>query len=103
MPNVPAYQNTFFPPNQPTAKRSYRFGQVIKEAIESWPSEKRVAVFASGGMSHFVIDEEFDRKFVGALKKSWISLAGLLEGASAEMHEIDYVPCYFYWWDMKGR
>jgi hypothetical protein len=46
--------------------------------------------------------------------KSWISLAGLLEGASAEVHEIDYVPCYrspagtgtangFYWWDMKGR
>jgi OH-DDVA oxygenase/3-O-methylgallate 3,4-dioxygenase len=70
MPNAPVYQNRFFPPNQPTAKRSYRFGQVIKEAIESWPSEKRVAVFASGGMSHFVIDEEFDRKFVGVLKKS---------------------------------
>src|SRR5262249_3599834 len=92
--------NTLCPPNQSTAKRSYRFGQVIKEAIESWPSEKRVAVFASGGMSHFVIDEEFDRKFVSALKsrdkdyltsiplkdlqsgtselKSWISLAGLL-------------------------
>ena len=46
--------------------------------------------------------------------KPWISLAGLLEGASAEMHEIDYVPCYrspagtgtangFYWWEMKGR
>jgi len=52
----------------PCRRRSYRFGQVIKEAIESWPSEKRVAVFASGGMSHFVIDEEFDRKFVGALK-----------------------------------
>jgi OH-DDVA oxygenase/3-O-methylgallate 3,4-dioxygenase len=65
---VPVYQNTCFPPNQSTAKRSYRFGQVIKEAIESWPLEKRVAVFASGGMSHFVIDEEFDRKFVGALK-----------------------------------
>ena len=133
VPNVPVYQNTFFPPNQPTAKRSYRFGQVIKEAIESWPSDKRVAVFASGGMSHFVIDEEFDRRFVTALKsrdkdyltslplkelqsgtselKSWISLAGLLEDMSAEMHEIDYVPCYrspagtgtangFYWWDM---
>ena len=39
-PNVPVYQNTFFPPNQSTAKRSYRFGQVIKEAIELWPSEK---------------------------------------------------------------
>jgi Catalytic LigB subunit of aromatic ring-opening dioxygenase len=136
VPNVPVYQNTFFPPNQPTAKRSYQFGQVIKEAIESWPSDKRVAVFASGGMSHFVIDEEFDRKFVAALKsrekdyltsiplkdlqsgtselKSWISLAGLLEDMSAEMHEIDYVPCYrspagtgtangFYWWDMKSQ
>ena len=75
-----------------------------------------MAVFASGGMSHFVIDEEFDRKFVGALKqrdknfltsiplkelqsgtselKSWISLAGLLEDSKAEMNEIDYVPCY---------
>jgi len=135
VPNVPVYQNTFFPPNQPTAKRSYRFGQVIKEAIASWPSDKRVAVFASGGMSHFVIDERFDRKFVGALKsrdkdyltsiplqdlqsgtselKSWISLAGVLDGMSTELHEIDYVPCYrspagtgtangFYWWHIKG-
>ena len=76
----------------------------------------RVAVFGSGGMSHFVIDEDFDRKFVAALKKkdkeyltsiplkdlqsgtselkSWISLAGLLEPMKTEMHELDYVPCY---------
>jgi hypothetical protein len=116
VPNVPIYQNTFFPPNQPTAKRAYQFGQIVRKAIESWDSDKRVAVFASGGMSHFVIDEEFDRKFVGALKqrdknfltsiplkalqsgtselKSWISLAGLLENSKAEMNEIDYVPCY---------
>src|SRR5262249_30202992 len=63
VPNVPIYQNTFFPPNQPTAKRSYRFGQIIKTAIDSWDSDKRVAVLASGGMSHFVIDEDFDRAF----------------------------------------
>ena len=116
VPNVPVYQNTFFPPNQPTARRVYRFGEIVRKAIESWPSDKRVAVFASGGMSHFVIDEEFDRKFVTALKrkdketlcaiplkelqsgtselKSWISLAGLLEPMKTEMHELDYVPCY---------
>jgi Catalytic LigB subunit of aromatic ring-opening dioxygenase len=116
VPNVPIYQNTFFPPNQPTPKRSYRFGQIVREAIESWPSDKKVAVFASGGMSHFVIDEEFDRTFVTALKnrdknyltsiplkalqsgtselKSWISLAGVLENEKAAMHELDYVPCY---------
>lgn len=116
VPNVPIYQNTFFPPNQPKAARSYRFGQIVKEAIDSWPSDKKVAVFASGGMSHFVIDEAFDRKFVDALDrkdknyltsiplkelqsgtselKSWISLAGLMENVDAKMHEIDYVPCY---------
>jgi hypothetical protein len=116
VPNVPIYQNTFFPPNQPTARRAYRFGQIVKQAIDSWASDKRVAVFASGGMSHFVIDEDFDRAFVSALKKrdkayltsiplkelqsgtselkSWISLAGLLEDTGAAMHEIDYVPCY---------
>jgi OH-DDVA oxygenase/3-O-methylgallate 3,4-dioxygenase len=91
-------------------------------------------VFASGGMSHFVIDEDFDRAFVAALRardktyltsiplnelqsgtselKSWISLAGLIEDTKADMHELDYVPCYrspagtgtangFYWWDTK--
>lgn len=116
VPSVPIYQNTFFPPNQPTAHRSYRFGRIVKQAIESWDSDARVAVFGSGGMSHFVIDEEFDRKFVDALGrkdrdfltsiplsllqsgtselKSWISLAGVLEDVDSEMHEIDYVPCY---------
>ena len=34
VPNVPIYQNTFYPPNQPTAKRSYRFGQIVRKAIE---------------------------------------------------------------------
>lgn len=116
VPNVPIYQNTFYPPNQPTARRAYRFGEVVGQAIASWKADLRVGVFASGGMSHFVIDEEFDRKFVSALRnkdkdyltsiplsemqsgtselKSWISLAGVLEPLRTEMHELDYVPCY---------
>jgi OH-DDVA oxygenase/3-O-methylgallate 3,4-dioxygenase len=116
VPNVPIYQNTFFPPNQPSAKRSYNFGKVVKKAIDAWQTDKKVAVFASGGMSHFVIDEDFDRKLIEALKrkdqsyltsiplrelqsgtselKSWITLAGVLESMKTEMREIDYVPCY---------
>ena len=116
VPNVPIIQNTFFPPNQPSARRAYAFGRVVKKAIDSWTSEKTVAVFGSGGMSHFVIDEAFDRKFVDALQrkdkdyltslpladlqsgtselKSWITLAGVLEDVGCTMHEIDYVPCY---------
>ena len=116
IPNVPIFQNTFFPPNQPTANRAYNFGRAVYKAIESWKSDKRVAVFASGGMSHFVIDEDFDQRFIKALRerdtkyltsiplpqlqsgtselKSWISLSGLMEGLETEMHQIDYIPCY---------
>ena len=116
VPNVPVYQNTFFPPNQPSAKRAFEFGRIVRKAIDSWKSDKRVAVFGSGGMSHFVIDEEFDRKFIAALKardtryltsiplselqsgtselKSWISLMGVLDGMDAQVNELDYVPCY---------
>lgn len=136
VPHVPVFQNTFYPPNQPSARRAFAFGQSVAQAIETWPSDKRVALFASGGMSHFVIDEAFDTRFIGALKardndyltsiplcelqsgnselKSWISLAGALEGCDARLHQLDYVPCYrsaagtgtangFFWWDVKGR
>lgn len=116
VPNLPIFQNTFFPPNQPSARRAYAFGKAVKAAIDSWQSDKKVAVFASGGMSHFVIDEEFDQRFITALRnkdkayltsiplpqlqsgtselKSWISLAGLMEDMNVEMHQLDYVPCY---------
>ncbi len=116
VPNLPIIQNTFFPPNQPTAARAYNFGKAVKRAIDAWRSDKKIAVFASGGMSHFVIDEAFDRRFIKALGerdkeylkniplselqsgtselKSWISLAGLMEDMSVQMRVIDYIPCY---------
>lgn len=116
IPNVPITQNTFFPPNQPKASRSYAFGKAVGEAIRSWPGNERVVVFGSGGMSHFVIDEEWDRRFMDAMRrkdadylralplsdlqsgtsemKSWISLAGAMEPDAVEMHELLYMPCY---------
>lgn len=116
IPNVPVFQNTFFPPNQPSARRAYDFGRAVGDAIRSWQSDARVAIFASGGMTHFAIDEEFDRRFVRALRekdeayltsiplsdlqqgtsefKTWISLAGALAPEACTMHEIAYVPCY---------
>jgi len=116
IPNVPIYQNTFFPPNQPSARRSYNFGKVIGEAIRSWDSDARVAVFGSGGMSHFVIDEDWDHLFMKAMRekdgaylsniplhqlqsgtsemKSWISVAGVMEPMETGFHKIAYIPCY---------
>src|SRR5512144_2178779 len=47
LPMVPVMVNTYYPPNQPTPKRCYAFGQAVRRAIESWPSAARVAVMAS--------------------------------------------------------
>ena len=100
-PVVPIFQNTFYPPNQPTVKRCYAFGRALRSAIESWESDMRVAVIASGGFSHFVIDEEIDDWAHKALRerdpqllcsmpewklqmgtseiKNWVTAAGAME------------------------
>lgn len=116
IPSVPIITNTFFPPNQPTARRCFEFGRLIGKVIRSWESDKRVAVFGSGGMSHFVIDEEFDHMFFEAFRdrdvktltsidegyfqsgtselKNWISAAGILFDMDLDGDVIDYQPCY---------
>ena len=68
IPTVPIMLNTYYPPNQPTPKRCYALGQALRQAIESWLSAKRVAVIASGGLSHFVIDEELDHQIITAMQ-----------------------------------
>lgn len=116
IPNVPVILNTFYPPNQPRAARCYQLGKAIKAAIESWESDARVAVFASGGLSHFVIDEDLDRKVLDAMArndadtlnaipedhyqagtseiKNWIPVAGIMAACGLPMTLVDYVPCY---------
>ena len=116
VPAVPVVLNTFFPPNQPSVERCFEFGRMIGRAIASWDHEGRVGVVASGGLSHFVIDETFDEQFLAALKagdkakfaaippdrfrsgtsetKNWITAAGVLAERGLAMSVIDYVPCY---------
>lgn len=50
IPIIPLLVNTYLPPI-PSPRRAYALGQAIAEAIEDRP--ERVAVIASGGMSHF--------------------------------------------------
>ena len=61
---VPVFVNTFYEPNPPGAARCYEFGRALGEAIRSFPGNLRVGVVASGGLSHFVIDEDLDRGFL---------------------------------------
>jgi 3-O-methylgallate 3,4-dioxygenase len=116
VPTVPVVLNTFYPPNQPTVERCYAFGKSLLRAIDSWKSDARVALIASGGLTHFVIDEEVDNAVVDALKtrriegvaklgeaifqagtsevKNWVPVAGAMADLGYEPHLVDYVPCY---------
>ena len=116
IPIVPILVNTYFPPNQPPPRRCYDFGRALGRAIRSWDGDTRIAVAASGGVSHFVVDEDFDRRMLDALArrdtaaltnepdimfrsgtsetKNWIVVAGMLSEFDLEMELLDYVPCY---------
>ena len=116
IPLVPVLLNTFYPPNQAKPGRCYDFGRTIGRAIRAWDGGKRVAICASGGLSHFVVDEEWDQKMIDAMlkqdaetiaaepnimfrsgsseTKNWITVAGILSQTSLEMDLLDYVPCY---------
>lgn len=115
-PLVPVLVNTFYPPNRPSPRRCYELGRAIGRAIARWDSEKTVVIGGSGGLSHFVIDEAFDRAVLDALQqrdlgflfglddryfragtseiKNWLVAAGMLAETGLQMRVLDYVPCY---------
>jgi 3-O-methylgallate 3,4-dioxygenase len=114
IPVVPVFLNTYYPPNQPSPRRCYRLGQAIREAVESYPQDIRVGVVASGGLSHFTINEALDREVIralgekdaGALQslpreqlnsgnseiRNWICAAGALE--HLDLKWVHYAPGY---------
>jgi Catalytic LigB subunit of aromatic ring-opening dioxygenase len=114
IPIVPVALNTYFPPNQPRPKRCYELGQAIRAAVRSAPGEARVGILASGGLSHFTVDEELDRGVLDACQRNdgaalaaipveklnsgsseirnWITVAGAAAHLKNEWQE--YIPCY---------
>ncbi|HVA15022.1 MAG TPA: hypothetical protein VNF99_17380 [Stellaceae bacterium] len=117
IPIVPVLVNTHYPPNRPKARRCFEFGRAIGRAIKSFPDDARVAVIGSGGLTHYVIEEEFDLSVLRAMEKdddaaiaaiddalfasggtaeikNWIPVCGAMREAGLPMTLIDYVPCY---------
>jgi hypothetical protein len=114
LPVVPIFLNTYFPPNQPSPRRCYRLGQAVRHAVESLSGAARVGVLASGGLSHFLVDEDFDRAILKALADkdraflqslprhklhagsseilNWVAVAGAAEAIDLDWFE--YVPGY---------
>jgi len=114
LPVVPILLNTYYPPNPVTPKRCVQLGRALKELIASFPGDERIGIIASGGLSHFVVDEELDRGVIEALKKKDLaSLAALdpkrLQAGSSEIRSwivvaaaatnlelawFEYIPAY---------
>jgi hypothetical protein len=114
VPAVPIFLNTYFPPSQPRPRRCYELGQAIRKAVESFPGDERIGILASGGLSHFLVDEDFDRailkacgdknaQFLQTLPRNklhagsseilnWVALAGAVEHLDLDWFE--YVPGY---------
>jgi len=115
-PSVPIILNVHFPHNTPKLLRCLELGRALARAIKSFDGFKRVALMASGGLSHFVIDEEFDRAVIAAMEigdetalvklpenvfkvgtaeiKNWYPVIAAMNTAGLRYHQVDYVPCY---------
>jgi len=113
-PIIPILLNTYYPPNQPTPARCYAIGEALRSAIEASGLDRRVAVVASGGLSHFVTNEPLDTRVLNALRsgdgaqlcnlpekllksgsseiRNWIMVAGVFRNAPVNWAE--YVPVY---------
>lgn len=61
IPVVPLMLNTYYPPNVLSASRCFDVGSALRQTIEDIPGDLRVAICASGGLSHFVVDEALDK------------------------------------------
>jgi hypothetical protein len=114
IPVVPILLNTYYPPNVPSARRCFDIGRHLRAAIEESASDLRVAIIASGGLSHFVVEEELDARVLGGLKNNdaetlrsipeaamrsgsseilnWVLMAGAIHGMTSLWDE--YIPLY---------
>ena len=102
--SIPIFINVGVGLNRPTAKRCLAFGRALKRSIDALPDGLKVAVIASGGLTHFCIDEALDQTVLSALQhrdeatlaaipeamfngntseiKSWLPLAAIMNDAS---------------------
>jgi hypothetical protein len=115
IPMVPVIVSRYLP-SQATPRRCFQLGTALRRAIDSWPENKRVALMASGGLSHQIMDEELDHIVIDALRNkdferlctlsrdrlnlgpgtpetlNWIAVAAAMN--PVPMRLVGYEPCY---------
>ena len=114
LPIVPITINTCYSPNWISPRRAYALGRAVREAVQNWDSGLKVAIACSGGLSHFVVDEEIDRLTLKGLNEAsgealstlprgrlqsatteilnWVATAGAMGDTAMEV--ITYEPGY---------
>jgi hypothetical protein len=114
VPIVPVFLNTYNPPNQPLPQRCVAFGRALAKLVAAFPENLRVGLMASGGLSHFRVEEDLDRGVLDAIGRkdidwlaaldprrlqagsseirSWISVAAAATGLNLTWSA--YVPAY---------
>jgi hypothetical protein len=108
VPIVPIFVQAIHVP-APTPARCYTFGEGLRRAIEAQPDDKRVLVYASGGLSHYTagfpwpdyqgpaslgyIDVDFDRRVVDWMEQGrgsqvrTLTSADVLNSGNIEMRQ----------------
>ncbi len=91
LPVVPIYTNIFVPP-LPSPKRFWDLGRAIRDVIDDYPSDKRIAAIGSGHLSLELggprqfketgPDPEFDRKAI-----EWLSTGNIEEILANVTHD----------------
>jgi 3-O-methylgallate 3,4-dioxygenase len=116
VPIVPLVVNTYYPPNQPRPRRCFQLGRALAHAVSQFDSNQRIGIIASGGLSHFTIDEQLDATVLKACGegdaeafaalplaklnsgnseiRNWIVMAGAAAAAGLRCTWREYVPLY---------
>ena len=92
----------------PTARRCYRLGQALRRAIESYPEDLRVALVATGGLSHQVHGERagfnntaWDERFLDLYENDPERLCGMTHAELAELGGVEGAEVIM-WLVMRG-
>ena len=92
----------------PTARRCYKLGQALRRAIESYPEPLRVALVATGGLSHQVHGEragfnntEWDQQFLDLFEQDPERLAAMSHAEYAALGGVEGAEVIM-WLIMRG-
>jgi len=92
----------------PSAQRCYKLGQSLRKAIESYPEDLKVAIVATGGLSHQVHGERcgfnnvaWDMEFLDLIEKDPVRLTRLTHAQYAALGGVEGAEVIM-WLVMRG-